>query len=267
VTSFMIALATFTSALVSAGLTITRYATQVMFAVVVTFSFGIAGNSLNDYFDREVDRINHPERPIPSGKVTPRQALNLSVTMFCVSILMAFFLGLSAGFESSTIVLTAFALQVVYEMKFKHFKFVGNVVIGLQTALAIIFGATVVKNIIPVVILAAAAFLSIVGREMVKDIADLKGDFDRLTLPMTIGTRKASVVAAFLIILAVIISPLPCYPLRVFGVEYLLPIVVADTLFIYSMPMIFRSPKYAQRVLKISMIIAIIGFIVGGIFR
>src|SRR5512137_2479864 len=41
-----------------------------------------AGNAVNDYFDREIDAINRPNRPVPSGRITPPAALQLSIALF-----------------------------------------------------------------------------------------------------------------------------------------------------------------------------------------
>jgi geranylgeranylglycerol-phosphate geranylgeranyltransferase len=116
-------------------------------------------------------------------------------------------------------------------------------------------------------IIAIAVFLSIVGREVVKDIEDIRGDKDRITLPMKIGMRKAGMVASMLIALAVLISPLPYYPLHQFGWEYLLVVSIADVLFIGSIPVIFKDARTARRTLKFAMLIAIFAFIVGSVFR
>ncbi|VVB87180.1 Uncharacterised protein [uncultured archaeon] len=84
---------------------------------------------------------------------------------------------------------------------------------------------------------------------------------------MKIGVKRAGIVASCLIILAVLISPLPYYPLRVFGWEYLLAVSVADILFIGSIPVIFKNAKLARRMLKFAMLIAIFAFITGSVFR
>ncbi|MCK4717856.1 MAG: UbiA family prenyltransferase, partial [Thermoplasmata archaeon] len=44
----------------------------VIQAFIVALLFAFAGNALNDYFDRELDRTAHPERPIPRGDLSPR---------------------------------------------------------------------------------------------------------------------------------------------------------------------------------------------------
>lgn len=158
------------------------------------------------------------------------------------------------------------ACQLGYEMKWKHEKMIGNVIIGTQTALAFIFGGIIVGKVMATGVIAAAVFLSIVGREIVKDIEDVGGDRGRTTLPMRIGVRNAGIVAAVLIILAVLISPLPYYPLHIFGLEYLLVVSIADILFIGSLPLIFKNAKLARKMLKFAMLVAIIAFITGALF-
>ncbi len=86
-------------------------------------------------------------------------------------------------------------------------------------------------------------------------------------MPKKIGVRKAGFVAAFLIILAVLISPIPYYPLNQFGWQYLVVVSIADAIFIGSIPVIFKNAKKARRMLKFAMLIAIIAFMVGSAFR
>ncbi len=261
----MIGLAVFAAALIGAGSDIKEYALSVVLGFLVAFLFGIAGNAINDYLDRETDRINHPERPIPSGKLKPGQALLFSFVFFSISFLLALYLSfISNSPLVVAIVIIALASQLAYEKKFKHEKIVGNIIIGTQTALAFVFGGAVVGRTLITGIIAVAVFLSIVGREIIKDIEDVKGDKDRISLPMKLGVRNAGIVASLLIILAVSISPLP-YTLHQFGWEYLLVVSIADIMFIGSLPLIFKDAKLARRMLKFAMLVAIIAFIIGSI--
>jgi len=265
-TSLMIGLAVFASALIEAGSGINDHALPVFLGFTVAFLFGIAGNAINDYFDRENDKINHPERPLPSGRLRPSQALWFSIIFFAISLLLAVFLSYITNFAAFLVAAAAMACQLGYEMKWKHEKMIGNVIIGTQTALAFIFGGIIVGKVMATGVIAAAVFLSIVGREIVKDIEDVGGDRDRMTLPMRIGVRNAGIVASVLIILAVLVSPLPYYPLHIFGLEYLLVVSVADILFIGSLPWIFKNAKLARRMLKFAMLVAIFAFITGALF-
>ena len=261
-TSLMIGLAVFTSALIGAGSDVGKYAIPVLLGFAVAFLFGIAGNAINDYFDYENDKINHPERPLPSGELKPGQALGFSIS-FAISFLLSLYLSSIAGYAVLLIVIIALASQFAYELRFKHEKAIGNMIIGTQTALAFVFGGVIVGKTTITGIIAVAVFLSIAGREIVKDIEDVKGDKGRYTLPKMLGVRKAGIVAAFLIILAVLISPIPYYPLHQFGWQYLAVVSIADAIFIGSIPVIFRDAKKSRRMLKFAMMIAIIAFMVG----
>lgn len=266
-TSLMIGLAVFASALIGAGLKINDYAIPVFLGFAVAFLFGIAGNAINDYLDKESDKINHPDRPIPSGKLKPGQALYFSIIFFSISLLLSIYLSLISGYGVLIIVMVALASQIAYETRFKHKKIIGNMIIGTQTALAFVFGGVVVGKTMITSVIAIAVFLSIVGREIVKDIEDVKGDKDRVTLPIKIGVKKAGIIASIFIVLAVLISPLPYYPFHQFGWEYLLVVSMADMLFIGSIPLIFKDAKLARRMLKFAMLIAIFAFIAGSVFR
>ncbi|MFA4934733.1 MAG: UbiA family prenyltransferase [Candidatus Methanoperedens sp.] len=266
-TSLMIGLAVLASALIGVGRDVDVHALPIFLGFAVAFLFGLAGNAINDYFDYENDKINHPERPIPSGKLKPEQALFFSMFFFAISLALSFYLSFIVGYGALLVVVIALLSQVAYEWKFKHEKIIGNMIIGTQTALAFVFGGVVVGKTMMTGVLAVAVFLSIVGREIVKDIEDVKGDKDRVTLPMKLGVKNAGIVAAFFIVLAVLISLLPYYPLHQFGWQYLLVITIADALFIGSIPVIFKDAKMARRMLKFAMLIAIFAFVTGSVFR
>ncbi|NHJ85456.1 MAG: hypothetical protein FK734_08325, partial [Asgard group archaeon] len=52
------------------------------------FALSAAAMVLNDYFDQEVDRINDPSRPIPSGQIKPKQALIFGIALIVIGVLM-----------------------------------------------------------------------------------------------------------------------------------------------------------------------------------
>src|SRR5699024_8725691 len=110
---------TFVGAFVAGGLGAT---TAVAAAVGATVLAVAAGNTINDYFDREIDRLNQPDRPIPSGAVTPREALGLSVVLFAVAVVFALTLPV---LSIAIAVVNPFAL-VAYTELFKGLPGIGN---------------------------------------------------------------------------------------------------------------------------------------------
>lgn len=237
---------------------------RVGMAALAGFSFTGAGNALNDYFDRGVDTINHPSRPIPSGSVTPPAALRLAAILFAVSLLF----GVLAGWLAFIIVAVNLLFMVSYELRFKRQGWGGNLVIGWLVASLFLFGgvAAYSDSTVPlqrVAWLGLLAFLATLGREVAKDIEDLAGDVDRRTLPMVLGVNGAGFVAATSFILAVILSPLP-YTTGVLGGPYLGIVLLADAIFIYCAWFSAENPGMVSNVSKYGMVVALIAFLAGG---
>ncbi|UCE81210.1 MAG: UbiA family prenyltransferase [Methanobacteriota archaeon] len=239
---------------------IDRFA-DVLTSMAVVVAFMAGGNSLNDYFDRETDKTAHPSRPIPKGIVTPRGALVASTAMFGVS----FVLGWIVGFWSLAVVLGSAAVMLAYEIFLKSEGLAGNLAISWLTAALFLFGGLAVDELQLAWILAALAFFATLGREIVKDIQDIKGDVGtRKTLPIRIGPGNAGVVASAMLAIAVLLSPAP-FLLSLVSVWYMPLVAVADTVFIYSAMIHFADPEQGQKVIKLAMLIALTAFLFGGV--
>ncbi len=221
--------------------------------------FIAAGNALNDYVDREVDLVAHPERPIPSGRLQANSALYASAALFTLSIICSLFLDPLSIF----IFVAALALMIGYELQFKASGLLGNIVIAALTGALFLLGGAVVGSIGNTLAVAGMAALATLGREIVKDIEDMEGDEGRLTLPMRIGTRRAGLIAASFFILGPILSMQPVLA-GVFGPAYLPLVLVADAIFLYDSWLLFKDPQRAQRLAKVAMLIALLAFIAGG---
>ena len=268
-TSALTSLAVIAAILIETGSSINLYLNVMLIAAAAIFLFSSAGNVLNDYFDREIDKINHPERPIPSNRVKAGDALKFSVALFLLSLLFAVFL----NFFCVIIALLAFMFQVLYELKFKRHYLSKNFTIAFLTGMLFVFGGVAVnggaavKNFellasSPSIIFGILAFLAIFGREIVKDIEDFKGDADRLTLPKKIGVTSAGIVAAIFLLLSVALSPVPYLYLK-FNLAYVFLVSVTDLMFIYCLIIQLKNPKRARKIIKLGMLIALIAFIVG----
>ncbi len=225
----MAALGALLAAIVCVGVEgLEEYALDVLASMAIVVLFTAAGNSLNDYFDRETDRVAHPRRPIPSGTVRPAQALGLSAALFSAAQALSFVVNL----WSVTIVAASILIMVAYEKFLKAEGFAGNLAISWLTGALFLFGGAAVDRLDLAWILAALAFLATLGREIVKDIEDVEGDKGaRRTLPMRIGSRKAGILASASFVIAVLLSPAP-YLLDLLSWLYVPAVVVADGIFI-----------------------------------
>jgi geranylgeranylglycerol-phosphate geranylgeranyltransferase len=231
---------------------------------LVVFLVSGAGNAINDYFDIKIDSINRPERPIPSGRVKLKEAFYFSYLLFALGTLLAFSINTVCG----AIALFNSILLIIYAKTLKGTPFLGNLSIGYLTGSTFLFGASVfgpggLKTLFVLFLLAA---LAITAREIIKDIEDMEGDRAEGadTLPLRIGAKKASYLAALIGLLAVSLSPLP-YLMSVLGLRYLYIVLLADLGFFAAIYQILvrNNPKKSSKMFKIAMFFALLAFIAG----
>ncbi|MFC7166472.1 geranylgeranylglycerol-phosphate geranylgeranyltransferase [Halospeciosus flavus] len=234
---------------------------QAAAAVVATWFATGAGNAINDYFDRDIDRINNPERPIPRGDASPRGALAFSVVLFAGAVVsVVAFLPLLA---IAIAVVNLLAL-VTYTTVFKGLPGAGNAVVAYLGGSTFLFGAAAVGDPLAGVVLFVLAALSTFTREVVKDVEDVEGDREEglNTLPIAVGERRALWVGAVVLVVAVLASPLP-YLWGTFGLAYLVAVAPADVVMLYAARRSFDDPAAGQSLLKYGMFLAAAAFVVG----
>jgi len=243
----------------------------VALGMVVTFLVTAGGNAFNDYMDAEVDRAGHPGRPLPSGRLTRPQALRFSFACFVVAqplTGLVVSVGIS-GIFPLVVELIAVDFLFVYELWLKARGLPGNLTVGLLSALTLLFGAACAagplhEGMPTVAVLFAIAFFASTGREVTKDIEDLEADRGaRVTLPMLVGRKMAVGTALTFIAGAVMLSPLPIWPMAVLGPAYIPLVLVADAAFIYSLAILGSDPASAQRVHKVGFMFALLAFLAG----
>jgi len=238
---------------------------EVLAASMVVFLFTGAGNTLNDYLDRDIDRLNHPERPIPAGETSPRNAIIFSGVLFGLSIIMGLWLSLYC----MLLILFNLAIMLAYELRAKAKGLMGNLMISWLTASLFLFGGLSVLEKFPdimetVLFMFLLSFFATLGREVTKDIEDVKGDIGRNTLPMRIGVPRARNASYMAFFIAIGLSPMP-YLFGIFGFYYLVTALFADAIFIYGASVLSRNPGKTSESAKLAMFIALAAFLLGGI--
>lgn len=240
------------------GVSISYY---LLITCLVAFLIAGAGNTINDYFDYETDRINKPHRPIPAAKIRRRSALNYSIILFILAIFLVLFLNVYL----ITLAFFNIGIILVYGRKLKRLPLIGNFGPSWLAASSFLFGNLITGNIsITVLLLFLMAFSSNVGREITKSIEDIEGDkrIRMKTLPIVAGKNFAGWIAMIFILFAIIFSPLP-YMLNLLSINYLYLVIITDIIFAFSCFLIFILPKKSQLLMKIAMFIAIVAFLVG----
>lgn len=253
-------------------------AAVLAFAVAAIVCAG--GNAVNDYCDREIDAINRPERPIPSGRLSPQRALGIARYLFIVGVVLA----IPLGMPCILVAVLNSAVLALYAAGLKRRGLVGNLTIGYLVGSTFLFGglaagelkgmgaaSLVAGELRAVGILAAMAALSTAGRELIKDIEDIKGDRELglRTFPIDRGAKPASAVAIAFIAAALALSPLP-YALGLFGLAYLALVSASALSFALAALTIARdqrrrSAARASAMCKIAMGVGLLAFLAGAI--
>jgi geranylgeranylglycerol-phosphate geranylgeranyltransferase len=232
----------------------------IILAVISAFLITGAGNAVNDYYDKEVDKKNAPKRPIPSGLVSARGAFFLALSLFGIGIVMSFFINhyclALASFNS--------LLLFFYARDLKGTIFIGNVAVSYLTASTFIYGALVLVNPLTTMFLALLAFLANVGREIIGDIEDIEGDRKAglKTLAIKIGRKKSWWYGTVYILTAVVLSPIP-YLMGLLGAYYLMTVLLADAVFVESI--LTRDARKNQKLTKMAIFLGLAAFLVGAL--
>ncbi|WP_305064241.1 geranylgeranylglycerol-phosphate geranylgeranyltransferase [Methanococcoides sp.] len=236
--------------------------TSLIFAVV--FLVTGAGNGLNDYFDIEIDKVNKPSRPIPSGKISLKSALYFSLLLFITGIALAFLVNPLCGI----IALFNSIVLIFYAQSLKRTPFFGNASVGYLTGSTFLFGGAVfgMSGLQALLVLFFLATLATIAREIVKDVEDIEGDKKdgARTLPILVGAKKASYVAAAFGFTAMLASPVP-YMQSILNEKYLFVVGIADIFFLVAVYQILGKKDAARssKMFKFAMLFALISFIVG----
>ncbi|MGD0250476.1 MAG: geranylgeranylglycerol-phosphate geranylgeranyltransferase [Thermoplasmata archaeon] len=236
----------------------------VILAGISTALVTAAGNVLNDILDLEVDRTNHPDRPLVKGEINVGTAQGLVVGLFVAGLFAA--LPVIAADPLVGFLLAVAVLSLLgYEFLLKARGFVGNLVVALLTALVFLYGGAAAGNATLLLPFAGMAFLATLSREVIKDMEDVRGDVGRTTLPMTYGIPYSGRVAQVSVLAAIGLSLVPLAwfvsVTSVVGIIYLVLVGTADGLFVLSVRFLPERLHYEQTMSKVAMTVALVAFL------
>lgn len=233
----------------------------ILAAITATALGTAAGNAINDYFDRDIDAVNQPDRPIPAGLVAPATAKWFAA----LSLVAAVALTLAVlPIEAIVIATINLVLLVAYTSWFKGTPGLGNGVVAFLVASALWFGGAAGGDIFSTLEIGILAGVATFAREVIKDIEDIPGDRAEglTTLPIAVGANRAWIVAAVVLFIGALLSPLP-YLQGTFGWWYLVGLVPALAIMVEGLRQGRSNPRFAQQLLKAGMYVALVAFVVG----
>jgi len=219
----------------------------------------------NDLFDLDVDRINTPHKPIPSGKVTPTEAILFGVVTALIALLIA-------GWIAPLVLalsLVLWGLGFLYNWKLKASGLMGNLIVAINVAMTFILGGiSVGEGGNPLVwIFGAIAFVFDLAEEIAGDAMDMEGDRKRGSQSLAIlhGKRIALRISGALFVVMILLSLLPVV-LGETSLAYILPIGLMDVAIVFFGIRLMKSRTHqeghrAMRGLYLSATIGLVAFI------
>ena len=200
------------------------------------------GNVINDILDWKTDQISHPDRPIPSGSMSVGAAVLYALFLAATALLLAFNVAPLFGFATFVPVIAL----LLYALFLKGTPLVGNLLVSLLVAYALLFGSLEAPGFKHLLLPALLAMLLNLSREIVKDIQDIAGDTaagirtTAVLTPATLRILLLAISAAYL--------PLAFLPFIAghFGIPYLI-VVAAVSLPLHAMRLryMMRNEWYA----------------------
>jgi geranylgeranylglycerol-phosphate geranylgeranyltransferase len=245
------------------------------FLVALGFLLGFFLSSsamiFNDYFDLEVDRINAPSRPLPSGLLTEPEVIVFGIVTALIGLGIALYIHPIAFALSLVIWIMGF----FYNWKLKAAGFWGNLIVSSSVAMTFILGGLSVgqaANPMPW-IFGLIAFVFDLAEEIAGDAMDMVGDQKRGSKSIAILYGKAAAlrISGLLFGVMIILTIIPVI-LGETALGYWLPISITDLLIIYFTLKLLKSVTPEQgrgymRSLYLSASLGLLAFIFGRYIR
>jgi chlorophyll/bacteriochlorophyll a synthase len=157
-------------------------------------------NALNQIYDLEIDRVNKPKRPLPSGRLGMREAWAFTWVTYVIALILAGFVAPGGRHECFWLVVAATIATLVYScppLRTKQRGIWANVTIAIPRGVLLkVAGWSAAKTILGVEpwFIGGIFGLFLLGASTTKDFADMEGDARGgcRTLPITYGVERAA---------------------------------------------------------------------------
>lgn len=186
---------------------------KIGLGTLMAAALNAASNGINQIYDLAIDRVNKPRRPIPSGRMSMREAWWVTGVLYALaSVLGALVNWQTFAFGSAAAVLTM--IYSVPPLRTKRFGALANITIAIPRGLLLkVAGWSTVRSAFQglepwYIGLIFGGFL--LGATTTKDFADMKGDAADgcNTLPVRFGPRRAAWMIAPFFVLPFLLIPL-----------------------------------------------------------
>ena len=223
---------------------------KYLLAAVVPISYTGIAMIHNDIIDLDIDIINAPDRPIPSGRITTAQAKIYSWFLFLIGTLSGIWLGI----EAVVIMAITLVLSLLYNSYLKKTGFLGNLTVGFTATSAFLYGDVVssgwdnfspISDWTPSIYLFLVSALLNTSREISKGIMDIEGDktYGVRTIAVVHGKKVASYFVVLFVTLALLLCIIPMIN-QTFGLIFIIAVIAFIILIIQTGIPLIKNPNY-----------------------
>lgn len=246
---------------------------NIILGVITYFFIAGSGMVINDYYDIEIDKINRPERPIPRGAITLKQAKFLWIITSLIGIAIAVLHSLvfNIGFLNIIIVVFFVFMGWVYAAWGKKSGFIGNIIVSISFSIGLIYGAVLNNSNVPpyIFFFFSTSFFLLLSREIIKGCEDIEGDRNQgvKTLAIRIGIKNATIFSLVFALLAVGFFILPYFTniinptLFLITMAFGLVVVLYAIILMLKRNLIRKDFKKISLLLKIAALLGLVAFI------
>lgn len=262
--TFIAAVSVFIAAFLSMNF---RLSSELLPAMIVVWLITAGANVINDVFDIEIDRINRPSRVLPSGRITIGQARGYYFLLNGLALLV----GLRLPLVMILIMLAAMTGLYFYSRYWKRMVLIGNFSVALISAATFLFGALAVNDIRAGIYPAIFAFFFHLGREIVKDMQDVKGDLESgaKTFAAYYGLTASRTLINLIFLVLICFLYVPFFQ-DMYNIYYIYVVTPGVTLVLAILSLMLWKSNTSHSLglvsiaLKIDMLIGLIAIYVGG---
>jgi geranylgeranylglycerol-phosphate geranylgeranyltransferase len=230
------------------------HSTTFVVSTINTILLLAASMAINDFFDFEIDKINHPDRPLVTGEIQKREAVAITFGLFGTSQLLSS-LFLPVGLQG--LILGSALVTLLYTPLFKRIPFVKNLVCAGLVSLSVFLGGISAATEYAIPTLRFGAFsltMSIIFggslyNELLLDIRDVLGDAEHqiYTIPVLFGKKAAWIIAGMVLYANVFFNALGFAYLYHPWVGFSIPIIFSPIFFHYYQ---IRQRAFSKESLK-----------------
>ncbi|MHA2280662.1 MAG: geranylgeranylglycerol-phosphate geranylgeranyltransferase [Promethearchaeota archaeon] len=245
------------------GVDISILTFNIILGVLTYFFLAGSGNIINDYYDIEIDKINRPERPIPRGAISLKQAKTLWIITALIGIVIAIIHNFLFQIIYLSIIIAVLMTFIgwLYAAWGKKSGFVGNIIVSASFSIGLIYGAILNNSNVPFYIyfFFSAAFFGLLSREIIKGCEDIEGDKTEgvKTLAIRIGIKKSTYIAMIFAILAMVFYILPYFTNILNPLLFLISMAFGLIVVLFAVILMVKGNLVRENFKKISLLLKI----------